>query len=212
MPVKYIFFDYDGTIADTMPYTLKNLYKMLDEEGIRLTKKQIVSDFKSYSFHELFKKWNLPILRLPIILNKINKIQDNLYDEIQTVKIFSGMEKLFIDLKKRDYKLGILSSNLQKNVDKFIEINKLNYFDIVYCDPSFLNKDQSIKRMLKTSHIKPENMTYVGDEIRDIIACHKLGIKIICVSWGLHTVEILKKNGADYIVEKSSEIIKILTD
>ncbi|MCR4313329.1 MAG: HAD hydrolase-like protein, partial [Candidatus Roizmanbacteria bacterium] len=51
---------------------------------------------------------------------------------------------------------------------------------------------------------------YVGDEIRDVEACKKTGIKIIGVSWGLHTIEALEKAGVDYITKKPLEIFKIL--
>lgn len=208
--ISHIIFDFDGTIGDTMSYNIRNLHKMLEEEGGVLTKKEILNDFKSYNFFDLLKKWRISILRLPFILKKIKKLQEDLYYQIQTIKIFPGMEKLFKDLKKAGFKLGILSSNLQKNVDKFLEIYELNYFDIVYGDPSFLKKDQSIKYMLKKNNLRSENIVYVGDEIRDIIACHKLGIKIICVPWGLHHAEILKKNGADYLIKKPSEILQII--
>jgi phosphoglycolate phosphatase len=52
---------------------------------------------------------------------------------------------------------------------------------------------------------------YVGDETRDVEACKKVGIKIIGVTWGLHTPKALKKAGADYIINKPDEFHKILT-
>ena len=120
------------------------------------------------------------------------------------------MEKLLKDLKENSYKIGILSSNMQKNVNKFIKINQLNFFDIVYCEPNILGKDRTIKKMMKKYNLKAEEIVYVGDEIRDIVACHKMGVKMIGVSWGLHTIEALRKNGVDYIVSKPREILEII--
>lgn len=208
--IKYIFFDFDGTIADTMPYTLKELFRMLSEEKISLSKKEILSDLKSLNFIDLMKKWKVSPLRFPFIIGKINKSLANLYFEIDQIKIFPGMEKLFIDLKKRGYKLGIISSNIQKNVDKFLEINKLNYFDMIWCNPSFLKKDQSMRKLFKKYNLKTEEMIYVGDEIRDIVASHKVGIKMIGVPWGLHDIKVLKANGADLIINKPGEIYRVL--
>lgn len=208
--IKYIIFDFDGTIADTMPYTLKNLFKLLKEENIILPEKNILDDFKSHNFFELIKKWKISPLRVPFILKKIKKIQDDLYYEIATIKIFPEMEKLFMDLKNKGYKLGILSSNNQKNVERFLEINKLDCFDIVYCKSNFLAKDKAISSMLKKYDIKVEDIVYVGDEIRDVVACHKVGIKIIGVPWGLHTSEVLQKAGVDYLVGKPEEIFEMV--
>ena len=66
--------------------------------------------------------------------------------------------------------------------------------------------------MMRKYNLKPEEIIYIGDEIHDVEACKKVGIKIIGVSWGLHTIEALQKNGVDYIVKKPSEILKIINE
>ena len=101
---------------------------------------------------------------------------------------------------------------MQRNVNKFIKINRLNFFDIIYCESNILGKDQTFRKMMRKYNLKPEEIIYIGDEIRDIVACKKVGIKIIGVSWGLHTFEALQKNGVDYIVKKPSEILKIINE
>jgi phosphoglycolate phosphatase len=120
------------------------------------------------------------------------------------------MKKLLTDLKDNNYQIGILSSNMQRNVNKFIKINQLNFFDIIYCESNILGKDQTFRKMIKKYNLKREEIIYVGDEIRDVEASKKVGIKMIGVSWGLHTVEALKNNGVDYIVKKPQEILKII--
>jgi phosphoglycolate phosphatase len=50
----------------------------------------------------------------------------------------------------------------------------------------------------------------VADEVRDVLACQKAKIKMIGVSWGLAKSETLKKAGADLIIKKPSEILKII--
>jgi phosphoglycolate phosphatase len=51
---------------------------------------------------------------------------------------------------------------------------------------------------------------YVGDEIRDIIAAHKCGIRIISVSWGFHTVDLLASKNPDYLVDNPRQIVQLM--
>ena len=100
--ITTIIFDFDGTLADTLPFVEKKLFKMLKEEKIKITYKQMIEDFRSKQFSELMNLWKISWLKLPIILKKIKQSQIDLYDEIGNIKIFPGVKKLLYKLKKRD--------------------------------------------------------------------------------------------------------------
>ena len=63
---------------------------------------------------------------------------------------------------------------------------------------------------MEKHNLKPQEIIYVGDEVRDIQACKKIGVKIIAVSWGYNSKEILDREKPDYLVNKPIEIPKIL--
>jgi phosphoglycolate phosphatase len=125
--------------------------------------------------------------------------------------LYPGMKKCLFDLKKNGFHLAILSSNLKKNIKKFIKAKGIDIFDYFHCSTHILGKGSAIKKFLKVNHLKKNEAIYVGDEMRDIDACKKVGIKMIGVSWGLHTKEALLKSGVDFLVEKPSEILKIVS-
>ena len=210
--IKFVIFDFDGTIADTMPFSFSRSLELLRKEKIDLPEKEIIKKIKSNSYLELMKEFKLSWLRIPFMLQIVKQTQRDLYSQIDKIKIFPGIKKLLKGLKNNNYRIGILSSNMQRNVNKFIKIKRLNFFDIIYCESNILGKDQTFRKMMRKYNLKPEEIIYIGDEIRDIVACKKVGIKIIGVSWGLHTFEALQKNGVDYIVKKPSEILKIINE
>lgn len=208
--IKTVIFDFDGTIANTLPYTFRNLFELLKEEKVNINEQKMIKDVRSKNFQELMKEWKISWVRLPFILGKIKQIQKYLFNEIEKIKFFPGIKKLLVELKRKNYILAILSSNLDNNIIKFLKLNNLDYFDYIHCGSEILGKSVAISNFIKENGWKKEESIYVGDELRDLEACQKSGVKMIGVSWGLNTTEILKKRGADFIASKPSKILKII--
>ncbi len=209
--IKYIIFDFDGTIADTMAYSFGKSLELLRKEKIDTPEKQIIKKIRSSNYIELMKEFKLSWLKIPFILRIIEQTQKDLYFYIEKIKIFPGMKKFLFDLKKEGYKLAIISSNRKENIDKFIKFNKLNVFDFVHGKTDLFGKAGYLEKFIKDFSLKKSEVIYIGDEIRDVEACKKVGIKMIGVSWGLHMVEALKKNGVNYLVKKPAGILKLIT-
>lgn len=211
--IKYIIFDFDGTIADTLPFSFQkflDIAHMLHLDD--LSERQIIKEIRSKSYQELLKgSFNRAWLKLPYVLKMIKDMQIELEKEMKNIKFFSGVKKFLYDLKDKGYKLAIISSNRVENINKFIEFNKLNIFDFVHGKTDLFGKAVYLGKFLKDNNLKKNEVIYVGDEIRDVEACKKVGIKIIGVSWGMNTIEALEKAGVDYIVKKPSEVFKIIS-
>jgi phosphoglycolate phosphatase len=210
--IKYVIFDFDGTIADTLPFSFQKFLEMARLLNIEdLTDKEIIKEIRSKSYQELLKdNFKRSWLKIPFIINVIKNMQVELEKEMHNIKFFSGMKKFLFNLKKEGYKLAIISSNRVENINKFIKHNDLDIFDFVHGKTDLFGKSGYLGKFLTDFKLDKSEVVYVGDEIRDVEACKKTGIKIIGVSWGLHTVEALNKAGVDYIVEKPSEILGII--
>lgn len=210
--IKFVIFDFDGTIADTLSFSFQKFLEMAKLLQIdNLSDKQIIKEIRSKSYQELLKgSFKKAWLKFPFVVNMIKNMQVELEKEMENIKFFPGIKKFLFDLKKAEYKLAIISSNRKENIDKFIKFNKLNVFDFVHGKTDLFGKAGYLEKFLKDFSLNESEVIYIGDEIRDVEACKKVGIKMIGVSWGLHTVEALKKNGVDYMVKKPEEILKII--
>jgi phosphoglycolate phosphatase len=211
--IKYIIFDFDGTIADTLPFSFQKFIEIARSLNVEdLTDKEIIKEIRSKSYQELLKgSFNKAWLKLPYVINMIKNMQVELEKEMKNIKFFPGVKKFLYELKDRGYKLAIISSNRVENINKFIEFNKLDIFDFVHGKTDLFGKAGYLGKFLKDYNLKKTEVIYIGDEIRDVEACKKAGIKMIGVSWGLHTIEALKKAKVDYIVKKPSEVFKIIS-
>jgi phosphoglycolate phosphatase-like HAD superfamily hydrolase len=65
--------------------------------------------------------------------------------------------------------------------------------------------------VLREQSLQPADILYVGDEVRDVEACQKVGVKIIAVTWGLNSQEALEKAGAETVSTREALLEQLLT-
>ncbi|MBI4226600.1 HAD-IA family hydrolase [Candidatus Roizmanbacteria bacterium] len=205
--VKTIIFDFDGTIADTFPLILELFDEYAEEFGYKKIDRKESERLRNKNPKEIFQELKISPLKLPFLANKI---RNGLNKQIQTVKIFPGMKDVLLSLKKKNFYLGILTSNSLDNVRKFLFIYNLEVFNFVHSEMNIFGKDKALNNMLRQNKLSREDVIYIGDEVRDIEACKKAKIKIIAVTWGFNKKEILQKNNPDYLIDKPEELLKII--
>ena len=65
-------------------------------------------------------------------------------------------------------------------------------------------------KAMKKFRLNKENIIYIADEIRDIDACRKAGIKIISVCWGFNSKAALSVKNAEYLAEIPADILRYI--
>lgn len=197
--IKYIVFDFDGTLADTfetMKEIAKSEFKDISDKDFELLKDEGISG--------MMKRKNIHIWELPKIVLKFTSKMKNK----ENVKIFpEALESLKI--LSKSYKLGIISSNSEENIIQNLKKHNVqSLFDFIFSQSSIFGKDKVLKKMCKKYQINSSEIIYVGDEDRDIIAAKKSKIKNISVTWGYNSQKKLKEVNPDIIVNSPREIIE----
>jgi len=201
--IKTIIFDFDGTLADSLKMGLKIVNELSEKYNYKKIKNYKKLKDKNAKYI-ITKVLGLSKVKLPFYVNDVKK---RLNKQIKNVKIFKGIPSLMKKLSK-NYTIGILSSNSKENVKFVLEKNKISYDFIM--PTSIFGKYKVIKKLIDKNKLNRSEVVYVGDEIRDIKACKRLGIKIISVSWGYNSKKALKKHKPDYLVDKPKEILNCL--
>ncbi len=206
-PVKAVIFDFDGTIADTLPLSINIAIKINDE--LKLIRKEEIDleAFRSISTEDFIKRLKLPEYKIIYYLLRIRSI---LGKNIDKVEVFSGIKDVLFQLKKYNIKLAIVSTNSVKNIKKFIKINNIELFDFI-ASPLFpINKRRAIGRVINNLGISPKNIIYVGDETRDIKAAHDNNLRAVSVTWGFHFRNLLIRYNPDYVVDNTNDLLKLI--
>jgi phosphoglycolate phosphatase len=204
---KIVIFDFDGTLADTLRVNLQIIKDLGLNDGQEITE-QIIDEFKNAHVSEFLQKHNISRVRLYLYFRKI---KSELRERMGEVDIFPGLKEEIGKMHKAGYRLGILSSNDKANIDLFVSIHALtDFFDFVHTEKNIFAKDTKLKSILKTFGLKSEDVIYIGDEVRDIEAAKRAGLKNIAVTWGYNSPKILAAASPNALVKHPKQIIKTL--
>ncbi len=203
-----IIFDFDGTIADTFNHYIAIYNAHADEYKLPKATPEILKKARQKSAWEITKYLKIPPWRVPFLVNTFLKEAKQSFDQI---KPFDGMVEVMVKLHQKGYRLSIVSSNRQDNIKTFLKANKLDkYFEFVHSETTLFGKDKVLAHVIKKYQLDRSEALYVGDEVRDIEACRKVGIKIAAVTWGFNTEDVLSKNKPDYLINQPADLLKIL--
>lgn len=206
MKFKYVLFDFDGTLADTEQVNFEIFQKLSDQYNIRHISSNELSDIKKLNAIQLIDYLNIKKHKIPFMLRKGKKLLKNNIKSIELCK--NNFEETLIELKNNGIKMAIVTTNSKTNVSIFLENHNINYFDYIISS-SIFGKERKIIKFLKKDNINPNEVLYVGDEIRDINAAKNSGIKVASVTWGYNTIDSLLDYNPDYIINEPYELIKI---
>lgn len=203
----FLLFDFDGTLADSFGFGVEIVNRLAPQLGLREFTAEDIETARSMSIPKALQTLKIPLFKvsraIPMILSEFRH-------HVGEMQSFEGIREMLNELQNMGIQMALLSSNSQENLERFIEHHHLYYFEWIEGTSGILNKQRSIRRLLKKHDLAPENVIYVGDEIRDIVASHKCGLRIIAVSWGYNTMELLTSKDPDYLVDKPSQIVEII--
>ena len=206
----HVVFDFDGTLADSWEVMVEELQKVAMERfGKELTEEHI-HWFRSLGATKasrlIAKKEKLSILTM---IKVGMEVQKHVRQEEKRVSFYPGIVKMTKDLKKRGYLLGVASANDIKVLSPVLRREGVyKDFDFVTWGRSVLGKKRILSRMLKRYHFDKKEVIYVGDQVRDIEAAHKLDLQIIAVDWGFNDRSVLKKYKPEGLISRPEELVK----
>lgn len=208
MTKKAIIFDFDGTIADTVDALVSIANRLAEEFGYIPITPDELDLLKNLNSREIIKYSGISVFKIPFL---VKKVKAELKDKIAELKPIPGIREVLIVLKKKGIRLGIITSNSQENVTEFLKANNLdNIFDFIYSGVTIFGKTTIINNVLKKQQINPEEVIYVGDETRDIEASQKANIKVIAVTWGFNSQEILARQNPNFLVHQPSDLLDVI--
>ena len=208
MTYKCVVFDFDGTLADTEEKAFNIYNKLASKYKYSPVTKEELQHIKNLHMKEILEIVDIPFYRLPRALSEGQKLMREESSEIWAFS--SDIHSFFTELKKDTDHVGILTSNIKKTVSEFLDTYNLREeIEFIMCS-ALMSKSKKIKKVLRKYDLDPSEMLYIGDETRDIDACHKVGVDVVAVKWGYNTPLALERCKPTYMVENLWDVIDIV--
>lgn len=203
-----LIFDFDGTIADTYRHIVEISNRLSREFRYNIITPDEIDALKDKSSREIISHLQVPVFKIPAILARAKK---ELAGGIAAIQPVNGLKEILLQLKTLEVRMGILSSNAHDNIVKFLQNHGLDCFDFCHSTSKVWSKNLSLQRLIDQHTIDKDRLLYIGDEIRDIVAAKKLGIKVAAVTWGYNSSRALKKSTPDYLLHTPQDLLSLIT-
>lgn len=203
--LKHVVFDFDGTIADTKQLLPELINEVLEHFNMPIISDDDMERFTAMQWKDAVKEYGLKLYELPKLALMA---QQKMKNKLHRVDLCKNMKEVLDNLSK-EYTTNIISLNSKENIEHVINNHNIKTIGEIFSTKGKMTKDKVLKKYMEQYNIKTHEMLYVGDELGDIEACKQNNIKIVAVTWGVDSKEILSSGNPDHLVDCPYEIPNI---
>lgn len=206
---KVAIFDFDGTLADSVPIiraiygelASKNSWKELTDKDYERLRKGTLREARKWS--------GIPWWQYPLLIRGAKKLMKL---EAANVKLFPGTPELIEDLHGNGWHIYALSRNMPETISQVFERYDIEGRVLVLNrrKRSLGSKTAAIRKLVRRYEYDKDNVWMVGDEVRDVRAANRAGVKSVAVGWGIQDMSILKAFNPTCTADNVKELRKNL--
>lgn len=210
-----VFFDLDGTLADTADDLAAPVNLMRVERGLTPLPLAEYRPFASAGARGLLGI-GLGVTPDDEHFPKLRDDFLNLYEKdiVVHTRLFDGMPAVLDWLESRNVRWGIVSNKMEYLVQQVVSgLGLAERAVLAYGGDSAPRPKpypDLLKRALKESGLNASQCWYVGDDARDIQAGRAAGMITIAAAYGYCSPEAAASWGADHLIHSPTELLTML--
>ena len=209
---KAIFFDFDGTIADTVNGILATMTATFKELNLPIPPQDAMKSTIGMLLGDALQQLgNLDDSQRVLAVKTYQRLFREV--ELPNTRIFPGVSQTLQTLKSRGVKMAIVTSRGIESLRLILTQNNiLEYFDeLVTRDNGFKPKPapDMVNYLLQKMNLAPSDVLVVGDTTFDIDMGTAAGCKTCAVTYGNHSAERLATSKCDWMVGRFEEIAEV---
>ena len=215
-PYKGIFFDLDGTLADTAPDLVAATNQLLLARNLEPKPYEFLRPYASAGARGLLEgAFGIDPNHADFIALRDEFFAN--YEKALLVdsKLFDGIDHLLDQMDDAKLPWGIITNKSERFTNPLTELMGLRQRAVstVSGDTTPYSKPhpEPILHAARAANIDPTQSIYVGDDIRDVIAGKAAGMKTVAAAYGYcGCKEPPEAWGADYIVDNPLDLLQII--
>ncbi|MBI2091493.1 MAG: HAD family hydrolase [Deltaproteobacteria bacterium] len=202
-------FDFDGTIIDSMEEFADIAADVLNKHfGMRkeLARKEYIKT-SGLPFHDQIEIIHPKDARNSAAVNEYEETKKKTY---LSKKPFDDAESTITRLKNSGIKTVVSSNNFQELVDDLINKTAIKFDMVLGWRKNFSKGRDHFEHVRKTFDCKPEDMTFIGDSLKDADRAKEYGINFIGKTGTFNAIDFEKHCGKVPTINALNDLIKTL--
>jgi len=202
-PVKLAIFDFDGTLADTMPFFLSVFNELAERFAFRTVTPEEIPALRHLAARDVMRHVELPLWKFPVVTRAFLA---RMKAQRSGIELFPGIADVLAQLAASDTVLAIVSSNNRENIVHVLGPRNAALISQYECGASIFGKAGRLKRVLQRAGVTAADAIYVGDQSTDHEAATAAGIPFGAVAWGYADMAALQKLAPSYQFHHPAEL------
>lgn len=207
-------FDLDGTLLDTLQDLANSVNIALEDFGQPVRTVEEVRAFVGNGVRKLMQR-AVPEETDEDLGERIYERFLEVYDREKNhyTKPYDGILELIALLKARGIACAVLSNKNDDAVAALCEAHFPNCFEFTQgMRPGVAPKPapDALFALCTRMGINPEDAVYIGDSEVDVKTAQAAGMRLVAVTWGFRSREMLAKTGAKEMIDAPRELIEKL--
>ena len=211
--IELAIFDLDGTLLNTIEDISVSLNKSLKYNGLPTHSLETVLKMVGNGVDILIQRAVNPYF------DKFDDVKKYYLDDYNkncgiNTKPYPGINEMIKSLKSMGIKIAVLSNKPHKDTVTVMDTYFKGVFDYAIgkkdCNRIKPHSDGVIEVMNYLNVKNNNKVVYIGDSEVDVQTGINSKLKTIDCTWGFRTRDDLK--GADYIIDKASEIVNVIKE
>lgn len=216
MKYNAVIFDLDGTLTDTLADLKNSVNSALSQFGFPARTTEEIRCFVGNGVRRLIYL-SVPENTPEEISEKCLSVFKEHYaaNSLVETKPYDGIIEMLSELKNRGIKTAVVTNKMHSAASNIVEHFFGGLIDITVGQlDGVAQKPQpdGIYKALEGLGISKEKAAYVGDSEVDCITAKNAAMPCIGVTWGFRDCEVLIENGACFIADSVTKLLKLITE
>jgi phosphoglycolate phosphatase len=216
LAMKYdtIIFDLDGTLLNTLDDLRDSLNDILLQRGYQARSFEEVKRFVGNGVRNLVRLSVPQSCSEEDVTAVLKDFKEHYRHNMQNkTRPYNGIMELLLDLNRYNYKLAIVSNKFDSAVKSLAGVYFGKLIPVAIGETAEIRRKpapDSIYTAVKELSSSLERAVMVGDSETDVRTAKNAGIPCIGVTWGFRSREVLRSEGADYLIDTPRELLTLI--
>jgi phosphoglycolate phosphatase len=214
MKYNTVIFDLDGTLLNTLDDLRDSLNEVLANHGYEQRSLDEVKRFVGNGVRNLVFRSLPESCGEDEVTRIMNEFKEHYKNNMQNkTRPYDGIMELLLDLNRYNYKIAIVSNKFDVAVKSLSKTYFGNLIPVAIGETAEIKRKPApdcIFQAVKELGSDISKAVLVGDSETDVQTAKNAGIPCIGVTWGFRSREVLRKEGADFLIDTPKELLTLI--